>query len=530
MIRISNISQGLEDDFSDLKVKTAKLLKVSQEELKEITLVRQSVDARKKSQIHYTCVVDVSLHSEKQEAKILKNTNNKHISLSSPENYHFPPVKNKPKDLVIVGLGPAGLFSALVLARAGVPSLILERGEAVEQRSLTVEEFMTKGVLRNDSNIQFGEGGAGTFSDGKLTTGTKDLRQKLLLETLVQAGADPDILYSHKPHIGTDVLRTVVKNLRQELISLGCEIRFGHQMVEILSSGDRISGLVVESNTERYQLPASHVVLAIGHSARDTYTMLYQKNIPLQLKNFAVGVRIEHLQSTMGFSQYGEDYKKLPPTDYKLACHLESGRSAFSFCVCPGGEVVGATSVQEHLVTNGMSHRSRGGKNINGGFLVGVTPDDFKEFGQGHPLSGMRFQEHWEKIAYLQGGGNYLAPCQRVGDFLKHQPSSGCGEILPTYRPGVSYGEIDHSLPPAVIETLRASLPLLGGKVKGFDAPDSLLTGIETRSSAPLRIPRDETYQSTLRGLYPCGEGAGYAGGIVSAGVDGMKVAEAIVG
>lgn len=529
MIRISNISQGLEEDFSSLQEKTAKILKISSQEITHLQIVRQSVDARKKNQIHYSTTVDVILENKIKEEKILKNPPSKQITSVQVEEYHFPEVKKRPANPVIVGLGPSGLFAALFLARAGIPSVILERGDEVDTRSAMVEEFMKTGKLSSRSNIQFGEGGAGTFSDGKLTTGTNDPRKKILMESLVEAGAPADILYSHKPHIGTDVLRDVLKNIRKELISLGCDLRFCHKLVDIQAEGDTISSLTVESLSQQYQLPASHVILATGHSARDTFTMLYERNIPLEGKNFAIGVRIEHFQSQMGMAQYGEDYAKLPPTDYKLACHLPSGRSAFSFCVCPGGEVVGATSEEERVVTNGMSYRSRGGKNINGGLLVGVSPVDFEPFGKNHPLSGMWFQDYWEKVTFQQGGGNYHAPCQRVEDFLKMRPSTSCGEIQPTYGPGVTYGEIDPCLPKEIVDTLRESIPLLGKKVKGFDCPDALLTGIETRSSSPLRMLRDSTYQSTLKGLFPCGEGAGFAGGIVSAAVDGIKVAEALV-
>lgn len=530
MIRVSNIPLGLREDFSGLGQKLAKILKISPSQIADISIVKQSVDARKKQQIHYTLTVDVTLHDQKEAIKLLKRPPSKHISAVNQKKYRFPPVARIPKKPVIVGMGPSGLMTALFLARAGIPSVILERGEDVERRSLRVKDFMEHGTLCASSNIQFGEGGAGTFSDGKLTTGTKDERQSILLQVLVEAGAPPDILYDHKPHIGTDVLRDVVKNIRLELLAKGCDIRFGHQMVDILSEGDVLTGLTVEAEGNRYDLEASDVVLATGHSARDTFTMLQEKGIPLEGKGFAIGVRMEHLQSEIGFAQYGEDFSLLPPTDYKLACHLPSGRSAFSFCVCPGGEVVGATSKEGHLVTNGMSYRARDNVNINGGLLIGVTVEDFSSFGAGDPLAGMYFQEHWEKIAFTQGGSDYRAPCQLVGDFLRKQASTHCGDVIPTYKPGVRYGEMDPCLPSPVVEALRESIPLLGQKVRGFDSPEAVMTGIETRSSSPVRILRDSlTFQSTLKGLYPCGEGAGYAGGIVSAGVDGIKIAEAMV-
>lgn len=528
MIRISNLNLGLEDDMDKIIQKSAKLLHVDPKEVVKATLIRQSVDARKKNKIHYIATVDISLSSEKKESNILKNSRNKQISAPSSKKYQFPPIKRKPKQPVVVGMGPSGLFSSLFLAKAGVPPIILERGKAVEQRLVDVEAFWRSGILNPQSNVQFGEGGAGTFSDGKLTTGTKDPRNAALFQILVDMGAPDDILYSHKPHIGTDVLQTVLQNLRKELISLGCEIRFEHQMVGMEKTGDQLTGLRVRCDTGEYLLPTSDVVLAVGHSARDTFEAIYEEAIPIEGKRFAVGARIEHLQREMGFAQYGEAYSKLPPSDYKLACHLPSGRSLFTFCVCPGGVVVNASSSQGRLVTNGMSYRNRDHENINGGLLVGVGPEDFKAHGGDHPLSGMYFQEHWEKIAYEVSGG-WQGSCQRVEDFLLDRPSEGCGLIKPSFTSGVVYGDVRKAMPPEITATMVEGLPLLGQKVSGFDHPDALLTAIETRSSSPIRILRDESYQSALRGLYPCGEGAGYAGGIVSAAVDGIKVAEAML-
>ena len=347
-----------------------------------------------------------------------------------------------------------------------------------------------------------------------------------LCYTLVEAGAPADVKYSHKPHVGTDVLRQVVKHIRQELIALGCDVRFGHRLEGLTIQGDALTGLRVAGPQGGYLLKADTLVLAPGHSARDTFAMLHQAGVPMEQKPFAVGVRIEHLQREISARQYGPAWKQLPPSDYKLACHLPTGRSAFTFCVCPGGEVVAASSAQGQVVTNGMSFRARDGKNINGGFLVGVGPEDFPA-GAG-PLAGVRFQEEWERAAFQAGGGGFLAPAQRVEDFLKKRPSQGPGAIRPTYRPGVTWTELDRCLPGAVADTLRGALPLMDRKLRGFAAPDGVLTGVETRSSSPVRILRDETFQSALRGLYPCGEGAGYAGGIVSAAVDGIRVAEAV--
>lgn len=530
MLRITNLKLKIGEDFSKLLEQSGKLLQIHPEDIQSYSIVKQSIDARKKQEIHYLYTLDVALHSEKKESQVLKHCKSRQVSAPTRSVYRFPPVTFTPKAPVVVGMGPAGLFCALSLAKAGIPPIVLERGQPVEQRLLDVEKFWQTGILDENSNVQFGEGGAGTFSDGKLTTGTKDPRNGELFRLLVELGAPKDILYSHKPHIGSDVLVDVLKNLRKKLLSLGCDLRFGQQVIGLETSGNHISGLKIRSEEKEYSLPASHVVLALGHSARDTFSLLWEENIPIEQKKFAIGARIEHLQADISKAQYGEHHSKLPPTDYKLACHLPNGRSVFSFCVCPGGVVVNASSQQGQVVTNGMSYRQRDHKNINGGLLVAVSPEDFhgyEGFDGAHPLAGMYFQEHWESLAYTMGQGN--ATCQRLGDFLQSIPSTGCGTIVPSCTSGVHYGDIGHCLPTDVSVAMRESIPHLAHKVQGFDCPDALLTAIETRSSSPIRILRNDSFQSTLAGLYPCGEGAGYAGGIVSAAVDGMRVAEAMV-
>ena len=525
MLRINNISLSVPYRQEQLQKKVAKLLRLPPSAVGELRLVRQSVDARGRGDPHLVVSVDVSVPNEE---KVLRRAPAKQVKRIVPELYRFPePRRSSTLPPVIVGAGPAGLFAALYLARAGVPSILLERGQRVEERTAAVERFWSTGELDSENNVQFGEGGAGTFSDGKLTTGTHDARIQTVLDTLVAFGAPADVAWSFRPHVGTDILRQVVKNIRLELEKLGCQVRFGHRLTGLRVEKDRLTGVEVTAGDQVYILDTDALILAPGHSARDTFELLQRAGVPMESKAFAIGVRIEHHQAAISAAQYGPLWEQLPPSDYRLSCHLPTGRSAFSFCVCPGGQVVASASEPGHLVTNGMSLRARDGENINGGFLVGVTPEDFPG---SDPLAGVRFQRQWERAAFLAGGGGYQAPAQLVGDFLAGRGSVGAGAIRPSYAPGVTWGSLDTSLPPEVLQTLREALPLLDGKVHGFAHPEAVLTGVETRSSSPVRLPRDESLQSALRGLYPCGEGCGWAGGIVSAAVDGVRVAEAVAG
>lgn len=523
MIKIQNLSLPVDFDEEELRVAAAKKIHIPQDKLIRFELARLSIDARKKSSVHYTAAVTVTAPDE---AALVHRAADPDVTIYRPREYRFPDVLRKSTlRPVVVGMGPAGLFAALHLARAGIPVLLLERGQDVDRRTQDVEHFWKTGELDTSSNVQFGEGGAGTFSDGKLTTGINDPRVPHVLETFAAFGAPRDILWQHKPHIGTDVLRKVVSAMRAELLSLGCEVRFGTQLTGLNCADHALKTIRATTDGAEYELPCDTLILAPGHSARDTFEMLLSAGVPMEQKAYAIGVRAEHLQSEISAAQFGAFAGRLPPADYKLACHLPNGRSAYTFCVCPGGQVIAASSEKERLVTNGMSLRARDGKNINGAFLVGVTPEDF---GGGDVLAGVRFQQYWEERAYSVGKGDYCAPVQLLGDFIKGKSSEQFGRVEPSYRPGVTPANLSRCLPNAVADTLRGAAPIFDRSLHGFAAPDTVLTAIETRSSSPVRILRNERCESEIKGLYPCGEGAGYAGGITSAAVDGIRVAEAV--
>lgn len=527
-VRISEIRLGIDQPISNLREEICRRLNVKQEDIKKIDIIRESIDARRKNKIDFVYIVDVELFAN--EAEIIINVEDPKINLIEHEGEEEDlPSGNIPLEYppVVVGTGPCGLFCGLLLAKYGYRPIVLERGKKVEDRTKDVETFWQTGILNTGSNVQFGEGGAGTFSDGKLTTRIKDKRCRWILKKMVEAGAPGEIIYSAKPHVGTDRLKSLVKNIREEIRRLGGEVRFESQVTDIIIRDGKLRGVVI--NGEEI-LPCIAAVLAIGHSARDTFYMLYNRGINIIPKPFSVGVRVEHLQQWVNKVQYGKfaGHPRLGAADYQLVYNdKKAKRSVYSFCMCPGGLVVAAASEEGKLVTNGMSEYSRDRENANSALVVTVSPADFPS---AHPLAGIEFQRMWEQKAYQAGGGNYIAPVQRAGDLLKAKKSSGIGDIKPSYRPGVKPTDLSLCLPSFIIKSIKNALLYFDSKLKGFAGEDVILTGVETRTSSPVRIVRNDCFESvTVEGLYPAGEGAGYAGGIMSAAVDGLKVAEAII-
>ncbi len=522
MILLKNIFLPIETDFSDLDEVLSKLLK---QKITGAKLYRRSVDARKRGNVRFCCSVLVE-----GSLKQFKKTAQKHspeIYISQP--YVFKTVSKMPQNRpVIVGFGPAGMFAGLTLARAGLRPLIIEQGFDADTRFADIENFKKGGKLNPRSNIQFGEGGAGTFSDGKLNTGIGDKRCRAVLQMFCEFGADNSILYDAKPHIGTDVLIKIVKNIRNEITALGGKVCFGTEFIGYSEKDGRLCEIGFRDKEGTHKTACDNLILAIGHSSRKTVRMLFESGIQMTAKPFSVGVRIEHLRENIDRARYGTDpetLKILGAADYKLSVHLPSGRGVYTFCMCPGGYVINASSEPHRVVTNGMSYSKRNGENSNSALLVGV---DSSDFGSDHPLAGIAFQEKIEEAAYNAAKGQ-VPVCQTVEDFLKKMPSVSHSTVKPTAEPSPVYGSIDEILPPFAADSLREALPLLNKKLPGFADPGALLTGPETRSSSPVRMTRDEDFQSSVRGIFPTGEGAGYAGGIMSAAVDGIKAAEKII-
>ena len=528
MLRLTELKLPLDHGPAELDALVAERLAPGV--LRGFRVFRRAVDARRKSRIRLTYTIDAEVDDE--AAALASHSGDPNLGPSPDITYR--PVARAPaghaERPVVVGTGPCGLFAGLLLAQMGFRPIILERGKVVRERTKDTWGLWRRGELNPQSNVQFGEGGAGTFSDGKLYSQIKDPahRGRKVLEEFVRAGAPEEILYVAHPHIGTFRLVSMVEHLRATVEALGGEYRFGCQVTDLdleeATSGPVLRGVVLADGS---RIATRHAVLALGHSARDSFAMLHDRGVRMEAKPFSIGFRIEHPQSLIDRCRWGDfaGHKLLGAADYKLVHHSANGRSVYSFCMCPGGTVVAATSEPGRVVTNGMSQYSRAERNANAGIVVGITPADYP----GGPLAGIAFQRHWESVAFAAGGGTYAAPAQRVGDFLAGRPSTGPGSVIPSYRPGVHWTDLSGCLPDYAIAAIREAIPAFDRQIKGFAMDDAVLTGVETRTSSPLRLPRREDLQSVnVRGLYPAGEGAGYAGGILSAGVDGIRVAEAV--
>lgn len=540
MLRISNLQLPFDHSEADLKEAILAFLGVPESDLREYVVFRRSTDARKRDMVYFLYLIDVEVANEdallsNPQLKPSPDTDYAFLTPRHEDDTKLPELSEaglkllsgtKPRP-VVIGLGPCGMYAGLLLAQMGLRPLVIERGKKARARSKDVFKFWRKNEFNAKSNVQFGEGGAGTFSDGKLTTRIKNENNRVrkVLEEMAKAGAPEEVLYLAKPHIGTYKLIRVVRNLRAEIVRLGGEVRFETQMTDVEIEDGALRGIVLDNGEH---VDTNHLVLAIGHSARDTFEMLHDKGVYFEPKPFSVGARIEHPQDVIDKAQYGKfaGHPTLGAADYTLTHKCKSGRSAYSFCMCPGGQVVAATSEEGHVVTNGMSYYSRDEANANSALVVDVRPKDFND---DHPLAGVSFQRYWEEQAFKAGGENYFAPVQRLEDFMKQRPSTHIGDVLPSYQPGVTPTDLSPCLPGYVVDSMREAIPAFDRKLRGYALPDAILSGVETRSSSPVRISRDHSFQSVnLKGLYPAGEGAGYAGGIMSAAVDGIKVAEAI--
>ncbi len=525
MLRLRNLILSPEEDKpAQLRKRAAAVLGLSPGEIRELRIVRRSIDARKRDRVRLQYTVDVAVEDE----GLLPGETAAELAAPAEEAWALPKPGREPEHRPLVaGFGPAGMFIALALAEAGLRPIVLERGLPVEQRREKVRLFREKGILDPECNVQFGEGGAGTFSDGKLNSGIGGSEAAYVLRRFAEFGAQQRILWDAAPHVGTDVLAEVVANIRRRILSLGGEVRFGCRLADLRLSGGVLRGITVESAAGREELDGGALFLAVGHSARDTFEMLLGRGAAMAPKPFAMGVRIEHLQRDIDRVQYGlwAGHPALGAAPYKLAVHLPDGTGVYTFCMCPGGYVMAAASEEGGVVTNGMSYSGRAGENANSALLVSLKPEQFPEK---DPLGGMRWQRSLERRAYGYGGGGYAAPAQTLGDFLERRASAAGGRVKPSYLPGVRFGDLDEVLPDVITSSLRAGLPLLERKLRGFADPQAVLTAPETRSSSPVRLLRGEDRQSVgIPGLYPCGEGAGWAGGIVSAAVDGLRSAAA---